>query len=178
MRTALISGPGPQAICSLHYLLLPSTPDPEGKPTGRRKVNKNRPDPGDRSWSDQLVTPPVPTPLALQSFWGTPRLLRTLRTGSRGLWCRDQGAGNVLDRMGGRPAGAGRGDRRRGSDPSRPPTTGRQGGTVTATTTKTPPTQNLRFRAHSRRARKVAFYGLSPYKKFPVGMTNLDTNIF
>ena len=52
------------------------------------------------------------------------------------------------------------------------------GGEATVTTTKSPPTQNLRFVPHPRRARKVAFYALFPYKKFPVGMTNLDTNIF
>jgi hypothetical protein len=36
----------------------------------------------------------------------------------------------------------------------------------------------LRFPAHIDRARKVAFYAPVPYKKLPVGTTNLDTSIF
>lgn len=40
------------------------------------------------------------------------------------------------------------------------------------------PTQYLSFCPRSGRARKVAFYARPPYKKFPVGMTNLDLNIF
>ena len=141
------------------------------------KVNKNalfptiftsrdrRPPPLPRSSNPTTVAPVPPQP--------------TSGTGEdRG---RDGPAGQGRDLE-----GDGEGDGQAGAtarSAGRPPPTTTTGwstdrGEATVTTTKSPPTQNLRFVPHPRRARKVAFYALFPYKKFPVGMTNLDTNIF
>lgn len=139
------------------------------------KVNKNALFPTIFTSRDQLVRPRRP---AAPRFPGPP-------TRPRWLLYHPSRPGTGEDR-GGTWRGTGRGDGQAGAtarSTGRPPPTTTTGwstdrGEATATTTKSPPTQNLRFVPHPRRARKVAFYAHPPYKKFPVGMTNLDTNIF